>query len=224
VEEKQPACILLHLDGKAEALKHPLAADFLEKGWLVAAPDLRATGEAKPDHDAVGVAPDHNSTEHALWIGRPLLGQWIVDVRSLLDWLALQPRLDRRRLFVAGIGQGGIVAICAAGVLDDRVAGVVTIGSPTTFVTEEAYGPRTRMGLLAPGIVRLGDVPQLAALAAPRRLILAEGVSPQGKKLEEKQLKDAFAFTSSIYKLHKAETKLTITDTTPKVEMIGTSG
>ena len=40
----------------------------------------------------------------ALWIGRPLLGQWVVDVSCLLDWLASQPKLDGRRLVVAGLG------------------------------------------------------------------------------------------------------------------------
>src|SRR5262249_32514055 len=45
IAEKQPACVLLHLEGKNEALKHPLANALVKKGWLVAAPDLRATGE-----------------------------------------------------------------------------------------------------------------------------------------------------------------------------------
>src|SRR5262249_32231375 len=64
---RQPACVLLHPGGKALALKHPLAAALLEKGWLLAAPDLQATGETKPEHDAIAGAPDHNSAEHALW-------------------------------------------------------------------------------------------------------------------------------------------------------------
>ncbi len=53
-------------------------------------------------------------------------------------------------------------------------------------------------------------MPQLAALAAPRRLIVAGGVSSQGKPLAEKALKNAYAFTASVYKLHKAESKLTL--------------
>src|SRR5262249_59254807 len=104
-------------DGKEEALKHPLAAALSAKGWAVAALDLRATGSLRPPSDAIGGAPDHNSAEHAVWVGRPLLGQWVCDVRALLEWLATQPGLQADRLAVAGIGHARLVALCAGGPL-----------------------------------------------------------------------------------------------------------
>ncbi len=207
---KKPTCILLHLDGKAQACQHPLAAALLEKGWTIAAPDLRATGETRPANDAVAGAPDHNSAEHALWVGRPLLGQWTFDVLCLLDWLVLQPTLDPSRFAVAGIGPAGVVALCAAGLFEERLAAALVVGGPTTFVTEQAYTTGMRMGILAPGILRFADLPQLAALVAPRRLILSDGLAPQGQKLTAKQLGDAYAFTRAIYRLFKAEAKLTV--------------
>jgi pimeloyl-ACP methyl ester carboxylesterase len=207
---KLPACVLLHLDGGAEALKHPLAGALLTKGWEVLAPDLRATGLTKPARDAVRDAPDHNSAEHALWVGRPLLGQWVFDVLCLLDWMALQPGLDRRRLAVAGLGQAGVVALCAGGLLDDRVAAVAAVDTLASYVTDRPYAAGTRMGVLAPGILRVGDVPHLAALTAPRPLRIIGGVSPQGAKLKDKEVAEAFAFTSAIYKLHKTDGRLTV--------------
>jgi dienelactone hydrolase len=207
---KQPVCVLLHLDGKAEAGKHPLATAFLDRGWTLALPDLRATGETRPPRDTVAGAPGHNSAEHALWLGRPLLGQWVFDVLCLLDWLAVQPTLEKSRLMVAGIGQAGVLALCAAGLLEERVAAVLAWGGLTTLVTEQAYATGTHLGLLAPGILRLGDIPQLAALAAPRRLVLVEGVTPAGQALTEKQLHEAYAFTRAVYALYKAEPKLTV--------------
>ena len=48
VDARQPLCLLLDLAGKAEAGAHPLAKALLAAGWLVAAPDLRATGETRP--------------------------------------------------------------------------------------------------------------------------------------------------------------------------------
>jgi dienelactone hydrolase len=209
-KERMSACVLLNLDGKTKALEHPLAQALLDKGWTVVAPDLRGTGETKPAGDPIKGAPDHNSAEHALWIGRPLLGQWVFDVQHLLDWLALQPSLRKDRFAVAGIGQAGVVAICAAALLGDRIASAAALGAPATFVTNQPYTDGTRMGLLAPGILRVGDIPHLAAAAAPLRLIVAGGISLQGKKLTDKQLKDAYSFTGGIYKLHKAEAKLTL--------------
>jgi hypothetical protein len=79
-------------------------------------------------------------------------------------------------------------------------------------VTDRAYGKNIRMGLLAPGLLRWGNVSHLAALIAPRRLAIAGGVSPQGKKVKGDVLQEAFAFTSGIYKLIKSGDKLTVHD------------
>ena len=112
---KRPVCVLLHLDGMPAALKHPLAAALVKAGWAVAAPNLRATGAAEPQNNRVHDAADHNSSEHALWIGRPLFGQWLFDAQVLLDWLALQPTIDRRRVVVAGVGLAGLLAESSGG-------------------------------------------------------------------------------------------------------------
>ena len=50
--------------------------------------DLRATGALAWPRDKIGGAPDHNTAQWGLWIGRPLLGQWALDVRRLLEFVA----------------------------------------------------------------------------------------------------------------------------------------
>lgn len=207
---KQPTCILLHLQGKQQALEHPLSAALLKKGWLIVAPDLRSTGETAPKRTPLRGASDHNSAEHALWVGRPMLGQWTFDVQCLLDWLGMQPGLDGRRLAIAGIGQAGIVALACGGIFDDEITTTIATGSPTTYVTDLPYADGFYMGLLAPGVLRYADIPQLAALSAPKRLILADSVTPQGRKLTEKGMREAFAFVQNIYQIYKSADKLTI--------------
>ncbi|HMF18983.1 MAG TPA: acetylxylan esterase, partial [Gemmataceae bacterium] len=215
----QPACVLLHLEGKNQALAHPLVDALLARNMVVLAPDLRATGETRPANDAIAGAPDHNSAEHALWLGRPLLGQWVFDVRCLLDWLAFRPGLDRRKFSVVGIGHAGIVALCAGALLDDQVNLSAAIASPVTYVTNNPYPAGTPMGILAPGILGVGDMPQLAALSAPRSVMVAQGISPLGKPLAEKALQAAFSFTRAIYRLHKAENRFRLTPTTDAKEL-----
>lgn len=207
---KSPACILLHLGGKTGALADPLAKALVEKGWTVLAPDLRGTGETKPANDLIAGAPDYNSAEHALWIGRPLLGQWLFDVQHLLEWLAIQPGLNKQRLFVAGLGQASLIALAAAALFEDRVAGAISVAGLNTLVTETAYAPGTHMGLLAPGLFRYADVPHLAALIAPRKLIVADGVTPQGQRTILKDLTEAFAYPRFIYRLLKSDDQLKI--------------
>jgi dienelactone hydrolase len=205
-----PACLLLHLDGKQQAIAHPLAAALLENGWSILAPDLRATGETRPASDAIAGAPDHNSTEHALWAGRPLLGQWTFDAGCLLDWIAAQPNVDRQRLSVVGIGPAGLVALCTAALYEDRIASAGTIGTWSSYVTSEAYPTGTRMGVLAPGILGIGDVPHLAALAAPRRILIAEARTSQDRALGDKELREAFAFARTVYRVLQRENGLTL--------------
>ncbi len=219
-EGQAPACVLLHLDGKDTALGHPLASALIERGWAVLAPDLRATGETRPANDAIRQAPDHNSAEHSLWVGRPLLGQWVFDVQCLLDWLGQQRGLDRRRLAVVGLGQAGVVALGAAGLLTDRVSAAAALSSPVSYVTDQEYASGTRMGLLVPGILRVADIPHLAALSAPRRLVIAEGLSPQGKPLPLKALQEAYALPRSIYRLLRAEKQLTLAETVRAADVV----
>jgi dienelactone hydrolase len=221
VKGDRPACILLHLNGRDEALKHRLAAALVDAGWLVAAPDLRGTGSMKPQGDAIRDAPDHNSAEHALWIGRPLLGQWVFDVHCLLNWLAQAEGVDARRLAVVGLGQAGLVALCAGALFEDRLASVAALDMPASYVTDQPYPSGTRMGLLAPGILRVGDVPHLAALQAPRPLQLVGGLSAPGKKLSAKDLAAAFAFTSAVYQLHGARERLKVSVERSAAEVVG---
>ncbi len=205
---KVPSCILLHLDGKEEALKDPVAKALIEAGWVVYAPDLRATPGKKPA--GVRGAPDHDEAEHSLWIGRPLLGQWVVDVRTIAALMAKQPGLTPNRITVVGLGQAGLVALLAGGIGTDRFATVAAIDTPTSYLTTaSSYPDATRMGLLAPGVLKAGDIPHLAALNAPRKVVISGGTS-NGKALEPKGVEGAFAFTRKVYRFHKADAALTI--------------
>ena len=171
----------------------------MEKGWAVLAPTLRATGEAKLAKDGTRTAVDHDSAEHGVWLGRPLVGQWLADVQAALDHLADDSAVDRRRVFVAGVGGMGVTALIAAGVCDERIAGCVAADAPATFLTDGPYPGEVRMGVLAPGILRAAPPASLAGLVAPRRLVLA-GTATRG----------AYDFTAAVYKAHAAAAKLTL--------------
>jgi hypothetical protein len=205
-----PACVLLHFDGMDAAAEHPLLQALVEKGWVAALVNLRATAETKVAGDAIAGAADHNSAEHGVWIGRPLLGQWACDVQALVEELTRQPQVQADRIVVAGIGPAGLVALVAAAVLEDRIHAAVAMDVPVSLVTDQAYPPGWRMGLLAPGLFKVGDVPQLAALAAPRRLLVAGGTTLDGKKLAQHDLEDAFRFTSSMYRTSDAAARCVV--------------
>jgi hypothetical protein len=193
-----PLAILIDLDGAEAAGKGALAAEVRRAGWGLVTLDLRATGKLAWPSDKIGGAPDHNSAEWGLWIGRPLLGQWVLDVRRLLDALERADGAPPTEVILIGNGPGGLVALCA-GAVDARVTRVAAIGSLASYLSDQPYIGQ-RLGIMAPGIVRdVGDVAHIAALNAPRRVVIAGGVGGDGKPLGLEQLRDAYRPASTAW-------------------------
>ncbi len=215
---QQAACVLLHLDGRQEALKHPLADALVKAGGTIHAFDLRATGAGKPPGDAVRTAKDHNSAEHAIWIGRPLLGQWVHEVVCLLDWLTPQPSTRPGGAILVGFGLAGLVALAVAASQPERTAAVACVNMPTTLVTDREYPGGVRMALLTPGLFEAGDLPHLAALTAPKPLLIEGGTDLDGGARTGRQLRAAYAFTERVYATLKAAERLKIEEPTPATE------
>ncbi len=201
--------VVLDLEQGRNASKSELAANLLRNGWDVVTADLRATGGSAYPRDSIGRAPDHNTAEWSMMIGRPLLGQWVWDVRRLLDALQADPAGLPESTLVIGVGTASVVALCAAA-LDSRLDAVATIGGLASYVSDVPY-EKQRMGIMAPGLLRdVGDVPQIAALIAPRPLLIAGGVRGNSEPLGDQQLQDQFAWTRSAYKLSGAADSLRI--------------
>ena len=199
--------------------KPTLSSMLAEAGLNVATMDLRATGDLRIRNDAIGRAPDHNSAEWSLWLGRPMLGQWVVDIQKALDGIKGRDWLELKDVTLVGIGPAGAVAICAAA-LDKRITRVVTTGSLASYITDVLY-ENQRLGIMAPGIVRdVGDIAQLAALIAPRRLIIANPVSGSGKALSEAEAQAQFASTRAVYRQLGAEAKFTVTISTNLTDIV----
>lgn len=218
LQAKSPGvAIVLDLDKGAAAIEEPVAKELRAKGWSVVAAELRGTATSAMKGDGYSRAPDHNSAEWSMWVGRPLLGQWTVDVIRLLDALAETKSTEGKPVTVVGIGPAGIVALCAAA-LDKRISQAVCVKTLATYVTESPYVGQ-RMGILAPHIVKkVGDVGHLAALVAPRKVVFAGGVNGDGTPSEK--VTPSFAVAEAVFKLQKAPRGLTLTNETAPAKLI----
>jgi len=216
-EASKRLALVLDLDGQEKAVSSPLAAELLRGGWGVVTLDLRATGKLAYPRDKIGNAPDHNTAEWSLWLGRPLLGQWVVDTRRLLDALTEAEGPLPGDVLVAGIGPAGLVAMGAAA-LDARITRVATLGTLASYVTETPYRGQ-RLGIMVPGILRrAGDIPHLAALVAPRPLVVAHAVGAEGKALAQDALDANFASTRQAYSAEGAAGALAILPATTAID------
>ncbi len=193
--------IVLDLDGGADAAwSSELARSLRDGGWAIVTPELRTTGRFAHPGDKIGHAPDHNTAEWSLWIGRPLLGQWVYDVRRTLDAIAERDGSLPHDVLIIGRGSSGVVALCVAA-LDERITRVKTIESLSSFKTNQAYRG-LRLGLMAPGILRdVGDIADIAALVAPRPVTINGGTTGDGNPVDRITLSNAFVSTKRAFDL-----------------------
>lgn len=191
--------VLLDLEQDAQnTLTDDLTKKLVADGWAVAVPELRAVGRFTVAGDKIGHAPDHNSAEWSLWIGRPLLGQWTWDVRRTLDVLAGRLAKLPPEVMLVGNGTAGPIALCAAA-LDERITHAVTINSLASYVTDEPYRNQ-RLGLMVPGILRdVGDISHIAALIAPRKVTIVGGVTGGGQTIHGDDLVKQFRATQEVF-------------------------
>jgi hypothetical protein len=166
-----------------------------------------------------GVA-DHDVAEWGLWVDRPLLGQWVWDITRWLDFLdetrlnqlqaRSRPAPPNRPFVLIGLGAMSVPALLTAA-LDPRVAAVACSDCLVSLVGRQGKPwSGVPMGLIVPNILEVGDIGHLAALIAPRRLVITSGIEPEGHAATADRLADAFAFPRSIYRLLDGAANLTI--------------
>jgi hypothetical protein len=179
----------------------------LEAGLRVAALELRATGRFGWPSDRIGRAPDHNTAEWSLWIGRPLLGQWVRDIQAAISCLSAEASAECD-IVVSADGPAAL-AVLSAAALDERIAAVRVSGLVSTLVTEQPY-QKQRLGMLPNGLLRdVGDVLQIAQLAAPKPLSIHAPVTPQGDRLDADEAEQMFRKLRPLYQDTPADFSIT---------------
>jgi hypothetical protein len=190
--------LVVTADGEQHASLINLRDAALMAGERVAVLELRSTGRYAWPSDKIGRAPDHNSAEWSLWIGRPLLGQWVGDIHTAVSALFTEIEHPATGIHLAAHGPAALAALAAAG-LDDRIAEVTVQGLTSTFVSDKPY-QQQRLGMFPNAILRdFGDVIHIAALIAPRPLRIHSAVDPQGIPLSTIAAKAAFLDLEILY-------------------------
>ena len=97
------------------------------------------------------------------------------DIRTL-DYLASRPEVDARRLGCVGLSVGGYRSFLLAA-LDRRIKVAVDVGWMTSYASQISRHVVNTVGLTfhIPGLYRYLDLPDLAALIAPRPVLVING-------------------------------------------------
>lgn len=143
---------------------HAFGRPLAEAGYVVLAVDMPGVGElGNLDYDrmlALGLLTD-----------RPLKGLMLETAHQALDYLLSRPEVNPAATGAMGVSLGGELAMYL-GVLDPRVK---FVGASGFFASFKDYFPRVSPSLFVPGLLDVADIPDLAAMVAPRPLWLQNG-------------------------------------------------
>ncbi len=182
------------------------AVQALRRGWAALVFDQRGFGERRddrPEHLRHGLEwrPCHHLTSVALLKGRTLLGERVWDVSRMIDALEAFEGIDRERIACIGDSTGGTVAYFAAAI-DPRIA--LTI--PTAYVCSFRYSLLQHDHCedhYLPGFLNYFELGDLAALIAPRPIVVVTGAHDISFPIEGAE--DAYERISEIYRWAGAE-------------------
>ncbi|MEW1834661.1 acetylxylan esterase [Microbacterium sp. NPDC079995] len=125
--------------------------------------------------DAVASLHEDSLAKAAGMLGTSLAGAVATDDLAALDVLASVDGVDATRLGTFGLSGGGGRAVLLRA-LDDRVRATVVTCMMATFASIVPAELDTHSWLLnSPGIRTAGDLPEIAASAAPRELLVQYG-------------------------------------------------
>ncbi|HEY0603784.1 MAG TPA: acetylxylan esterase [Herpetosiphonaceae bacterium] len=183
------------------------ALALCRRGMVVLAPELRGFGRRRePQDQAAG--PTSSSCHAAAWwgvmLGKPLLGSRVWDVLRAIDLLQSLPEVDARRIGIMGGSGGGAVALFAAA-LDQRLRAAVISNYFCTF-RDSILAMQHCACNYVPGLLQDAEIYDVAALIAPRPLLIEAGADDPIFPLPG--VLDAYAHLSEAYILQDASDKL----------------
>jgi len=117
----------------------------------------------------------------AQFTGRPAIGMWAEDISKVVTWLLA--RKDVESVSVLGKGIFGKAVLFAA-TMDERIA-AAAVTTDTLSYRQEATSGLKHVFADVPRILTWGDTPQLAALVAPRPLVILGAGLPASDNQEK---------------------------------------
>ncbi|MBR1464573.1 MAG: acetylxylan esterase [Prevotella sp.] len=163
--------IHLHQNGKAWYLNDLMRRDFSTDGTIIVAADVRGVGEME-DPYLYNLTKywnrEYRCAAAALHIDRPLIGQRVCDVRTLLNFCNAHELLNGRPLRIVADGLFGPVVMHAA-VLDERIQGASLTATLKTWRSYvESPMQRDMLSNVVPGALQYYDLPDLLTLCKGR--------------------------------------------------------
>lgn len=153
------------------------------RGVTVLAPDAIGFEERRPggpgtDPRASDLTDYFNLMSYGLIRGEVLMSTVLADAAAAHSVLCAQAGIDPARVGVLGHSMGGATALFHAA-LDERVRFTVVSGAACTYRDRIQRGVGIEAGQVLPGLLELCDLDDIAALVAPRPMLLCSATEDE---------------------------------------------
>ena len=171
------------------------ARQIVKEGYAALVLEQRAFGERKTDKMRDRTTCPHPSMV-ALLIGRTMVGERVWDVSRAIDALESFPEIDTDRVGVMGNSGGGTCSFYAA-CFDERIKIAMPSCAVCTYRDSIAAMFHCACNYI-PNAARYFDMGELAALIAPRPLVIVAG--REDKIFPLHGVKETYAKVEAIYR------------------------
>ena len=130
-----------------------------------------------PGHGSrIAEGSEGSLSKSALWQGHTLMGQMLSELAAAFEWLAQDPRIDAARIATLGLSMGATHAYWLAA-LQPKVAATAHLCAFSNIAQLIASGAHDLHGayMTVPGLLAQGDMGDVAALVAPRPMLICSG-------------------------------------------------
>jgi dienelactone hydrolase len=160
-----------------------------KRGHQVVLLDPRGVGSLRPKLSVKGhdyadplVGVEENLAYNAFLVGKSLLGMRVTDVQAAVRRLAAQAK--RSRVVLCGRRDAALV-VCLTAAIEPTVTAVAVEQMPLTYRRYfDTVGRPINAASVLPGMLRdYGDIDQVLAAIAPRKMLSAAGLGATGRRM-----------------------------------------
>ncbi|MBU7595581.1 dienelactone hydrolase family protein [Metabacillus halosaccharovorans] len=192
----------------APGIHNNCAIDLVLKGMVVVAPELFGFGDRKLARDAKSDDPSQNScfsiASQLLLMGKTIAGLRVFECRRVIDYIQTMDTVDHEKIGCIGFSGGGLVAAFTS-IVDERIKATVLTGYTNTF--KGSIMDRNHcLDNYIPGILQLGEMPELLGAITPRPLFIESGIHDTVFPIAH--AKEALETITDIYRSYNAENQI----------------
>lgn len=159
--------------GKGGDPQQAYARELAERGYIAFAPDAKCF-EERIVAGLDGVANERFEATRLLLLGQCLQRRMVWDMIRGIDYLVTRDDVDSRRIGSLGHSLGGQESLFGA-VFESRIKVVVSSCGFSTYKAILKGKINHNMALYIPGILQHTDIPEIAAMIAPRPFLILAG-------------------------------------------------